>query len=246
MPLQGEDYYRAIEQALLAKGEAAGVLSSPTGLGRARESLVDEGLRPHLPGRVAIERGELVDSTGRRSGEADMILVDTHRGRIQIGGESLVPVEASTATLEVKTDLGGHNLEDAVRKIARIKRLTRGPHHGIYSSSSALPNPRTPVPPTQTLCGIVGFRAPSWKTVLGKLGENPEWHDRDIMAVGPDRIVILGEGVAAKNDFTLLHGNPGTENRAFLKESGLSGLRVLVNDVQELLDRYGNLTYPAY
>ena len=104
MPLGRSDYFLEIEQALLAYGRAAGVLSSTVGLGRAREKLVSDGLRPHLPGRISIERGEMVDGQGKRSGEVDTVLVDTHRACIQVGAESLVPVEAAIAAIEVKTE----------------------------------------------------------------------------------------------------------------------------------------------
>jgi hypothetical protein len=244
--LGSADYFREIEQALLAHGRAAGVFSSTTGLGRAREKLVGEGLRPHLPRRVAIERGELIDSVGQRTGEIDTVLVDTHRARIQVGGESLVPVEAATATIEVKSNLSGGNLEDAIRKIARVKRLTRVAHHGFYRTGDSSPPPRTPVPPTQVLGIIIAFRSPSWTTIFEKLAANPDWYGGDPMASGPDRIVVLGRGLAIKNDFTMLHGDPGTENLVYLKNEEVSGLQNVVADVQALLDRYGGLTYDTY
>jgi hypothetical protein len=244
--LGSDEYFREIEQALLAHGRAAGVFSSTAGLGRARERLIADGLRPYLAGRVAIERGELVDSDGRRTGEVDTVLVDTHRGRIQVGGESLVPVEAAIAAVEVKSDLRGGNLADAVRKIARIKRLTRVAHHGFYRTEGGGPAPRTPVPPTQTFGIIIAFRSPDWSTIFENLAANPDWYDGDPMAYGPDRIVVLGRGLAVKNDFIMVRGDRGTENLVYLKNEQASGLKGVVADIQALLDRYGGLTYNTY
>lgn len=246
MPLGRSDYFLEVEQALLAYGRAAGVLSSTVGLGRAREKLISDGLSPHLPGRISIERGEMVDGQGKRSGEVDTVLVDTHRGRIQVGAESLVPVEAATAAIEVKTDLSGDNLKNAVEKIAQIKRLIRTQHHGFYRTSDDVRSPRTPIPPSRAFGVVLAFRAPSWENIYQRMAANPQWYDHDPMVFGPDRIVILGRGVAIKNDQTLIHGESGTENLVYIKNERLSGLEVLTTDVQELLDRYGGLTYDPY
>jgi hypothetical protein len=149
-------------------------------------------------------------------------LVDTHRGRIQAGGESLVPVEAAIAALEVKSDLGGGNLEDAARKIARIKRLTRVAHHGFYRTEGD-GRLRGVLFRPQTFGVIMAFRSPDWSTIFENLATNPDWYYGDPMAFGPDRIVVLGHGLAVKNDSTMMRGDPGTESLVYLKNERAYG-----------------------
>ena len=237
--------YVDLEAGLVAQASAAGILASSTAKGRAREQLLAETLAKCLPGRLHLEQGEVVDRYGRSSGEADLVVVDSNRGRRVIGGESVIPVEAAVAVIEVKSSLRGAELESAVRKIARIKTLKRGPETGMYASS-ADHQPRIAVPPTTTLGVIFGYTAPSRATLMRRLGENPEWHGHDFMARGPDVIGVVQRGVLFKNDLHLVHPPPGAEENAMLGDDALPVIQVLVEHLETLLDRYRSLTYPPY
>jgi hypothetical protein len=70
-----QDYFNNQEQALLSAAKAAGILQSSTSKGRARERIVTDFLNANLPARVRAERGEVIDTGGRTSGETDVILV---------------------------------------------------------------------------------------------------------------------------------------------------------------------------
>ena len=184
-----DKFFMNLERALMAQADAAGVLSSSTGKGSAREQLLGDTLDSCLPNRLQVERGEVVDGNGLTTGETDLVLVDSNRGSRVIGGESVIPVEAAIAVVEVKSSLRGGELESAVKKIARVKALTRGPHTGIYNFSDAT-EPRIAVPPTKTLGVIFGYTAPKGTTILKRLGDNPSWYDRDFMEFGPDVIAV--------------------------------------------------------
>ena len=92
---------------------------------------------------------------------------------------------------------------------------------------------------------MLAFRAPSWENIYQRMAANPQWYDHDPMSFGPDRIVILGRGVAIKNDQTLIHGEPDTENLVYIKNEQLSGLEVLTTDTRAARP-LRRLTYDPY
>lgn len=240
-----DEFFRNLERALMAQANAAGVLTSSTGKGSAREQLLGDTLATCLPARLQVERGEVVDRNGFTTGETDLVLVDSNRGSRVIGGESVIPIEAAIAVVEVKSSLRGSELESAVEKIARVKALTRGPHTGLYNFSDAT-EPRITVPPTRTLGVIFGYTGPKQSTILKRLGDNPSWYDGDFMEFGPDVIAVAGQGVLMKNDFHIFVPPPGAENEAMLSDAELPAIQVIVQYAESLLDRYGDLTYPRY
>lgn len=242
--IQGKAYFVHVEEAILAFGRAAGVFSSSTGLGRAREQLVRDGLVPHLPTRVAVERGEMIDIAGRTSGELDVIMTDHNRGRKHVGGESMVTVEGAIGAIEVKTSLKGGELASAIRKVAKVKHLQRGQHRGLYRASS--PAVRGVVPPDRTMTFVVAYDAPQWDKILRNLEENPDWYDGDFMTYGPEVIAVLGRGVMLKNDLHYVEVDPAAANRVVVINRTIPSLQLLTEYVQEYLNRYGNLSYPVY
>jgi hypothetical protein len=235
-------YFRELETALAARARAAGILSSSTSVGRAREILVSEFLTAHLPTRITVERGELGDAEGQRSGEIEVILVDHESGALRIGGESFVPVEAAAGALEVKTTLAGRELESAIKKVARLKTLSRTQHHGLYRTHDE-GGYRIEVPPRQTNAYIVAYDAPSWQHVLTKIRENPDWYENDFMRFGPEVICVVGRGFSYKNDNHIFSMPSGGESWSIVRQEHRPGLEAILGHLQETLGRYGGLTY---
>lgn len=234
-------YHAERETGLLAEARATAILSSSVGRGRAREHFVSRFLTEHLPTRLVASRGEVIDSFGRRSGEVDCVLVDHESQAYRMGGEVLVPIEAATGVLEVKSSLAGDELEGAIRKIARVKLLIRTPHTGMHRSADT--TPRVPVPPRTTQGYIVAYDAPSWKTIMERLQAHPEWYGNDWWAFGPELICTLGRGLAYKND-----RHYWIPRDADLADSGMvvedrPCTQMLMEHIQTTLTRYGALTY---
>jgi hypothetical protein len=236
------EYYINQEKALLATGRAAGILDSSTSKGRAREQIISDFLRTHLPKRVTVERGEVIDRTRRSSGEVEVILVDHESSVLCVGGESVVPVEAAVGLIEVKSSLSGSNLVDAMRKIARSKALTRTQHHGLYRTDSSHAV-KIPIPPQSTNGYIVAYDGPSWEHIGARLNENSEWYRHDYMTYGPEVICILTKGFAYKNDLHLFSPSPGLEHLDVVHIQNMPGLEVIIYHIEEYLHRYGALTY---
>ncbi len=235
-------YFRHLEHALKAQAAATGLLGSTTGRGRAREHLLATFFRNHVPPRLMVSRGEIVDSLGASSGETDLIFADTNSPAFGVGGEAVIPVEAAVGACEVKSSLSGDNLQEAVEKIRSIKRLTRVDHLGFHATSGSV-TPRIPIPPRNPAGYIVAFESPSLETVVANLGSNPQWFDNDVMNRAPDLICVLEAGMILKNDLHIFNAPPTTPISDFYIIKDAVGLQKLLGHVNESLARYGQLTY---
>lgn len=233
-------HYRDVEASIIAQGRAAGVFDASTTIGNAREFIVNDFLRPHLPQRLDVVSGEIIDSSDNSSGQTDTILRDNQSLAWGIGGQALVPVEATTGAIEIKSSLGGDELEGSIRKVARIKRLQRGKYEGMYGASTA--QTLAEVPPSRTKAYVIAYDGPKWETVFKKLADNPAWYEGDYLTYGPEVIVILGRGAVVKNDKEICVF-PECDDKGIVLISDIAGLEMVGLHVNEMVSRYGGLTY---
>lgn len=233
-------YFASLERALLSQAEATNIFSSGTSIGRAREIFIHEFLEKHLPSRLVIRRGEIIDSFGNNSGEVDAIIVDHDSPAYNIGGESLVSAEAAVAGIEVKSDLTGDDLKDAVNKTCLIKGLKRSRHHGFYRAGHG--DERVEIPPKSPSAYIVGFRGPSLQAIAKRVIENSDWYLGDFMRYGFDILCILEKGFIFKNDGLVFNPKLGPGLDIVIR-ADRPGIRQLIGHMQELLARFGSLTY---
>jgi hypothetical protein len=235
-----EPHFVALESALVSQAKAASIFSSGTAKGRAREIFVQNFLEDHLPARVTVRRGEIIDSLGNNSGEVDAIIVDHDSMAFNIGGEHLTTAEAAVAGIEIKSDLTGDNLIEAVRKACLVKTLRRSAHHGFYQGGHG--DERVEIPPRSPNFYIVGFRGPTLETIDRRISENPEWYSRDFMRYGFDILCILERGFIFKNDGLIFNPAlwPGLDHVIM---NNRPGTRHIIGHLQETLARFGGLTY---
>jgi hypothetical protein len=99
-----DDLSRAMER--LSKGlrnspETSGAIGHALTRGEVRESELIEALRPHLPMRYELAKGEVVDAAGQRSRQQDIIISDALTGTpfLASGGMGVFPVEIVFAVL---------------------------------------------------------------------------------------------------------------------------------------------------
>jgi hypothetical protein len=235
---------------LAGLGEASSLFEASTTLGNARELLVALYLEDHLPRRLLIERGELIDEAGNRSGQCDIILADGNIGWRRSGGQSLIPAEAAIAAIEVKSSLSGGNLDDALAKVARIKRLRRGQHSGLHHIDTSNVS-RIEIPPRRVMCIVIAFSSPSLNHVYERIVDNPLLYEGNYLERGPEIVVLLGKGFVYKDDGHFMQVTRGPISAAVLAEdaipvAGQSGLRAMTLDLQTHLQRYGLLSWEAY
>ena len=109
-------YYRAVRRK--HKGLSGG----------RREDLLRDTLRDFLPARLAVERGEIISTDGRRSDAVDLIVYDAFETPVldrSQGGGVVVPIEGVYAVIEVASKLGGPKLGEDLENIRSVKHMTR-------------------------------------------------------------------------------------------------------------------------
>ena len=93
------------------------------------EEVVREFLRSILPSAVGVTTGEVVDSLGGTSRQADVILYAADQTPMLFAGinrsKHSVPVEGVLAVIEVKTKLRSGDVETCIRNCQSIKQLSR-------------------------------------------------------------------------------------------------------------------------
>jgi len=96
-------------------------------IGRAREQALRDLLRTFLPPSLGVTTGFVIDAHGGKSLQQDIIVHFTdYHARFELGGVSLVPIEAVIAVLEVKSNAASKKvLRDCYANLASVKRLDR-------------------------------------------------------------------------------------------------------------------------
>ena len=112
--------------------------------GRVREiELVEQFLAKYVPGTIRIGHGEIVATSGDVSSESDIIFYETRTSPVLLEKTSyqVFPIECVYGVLEVKSSLDRRELEDAFKKITKIKSLPKVaylPQSGPIVRSSTL------------------------------------------------------------------------------------------------------------
>lgn len=119
--------FRRLAASLKADADVAGGIGHSATVGTLRELVVARFLKPHLPRTIGIRSGVIIDSTGQRSRQQDIVLVAEEFPVISVGHEStaLIVAESVLATIEIKTHLDGGELNSTLESIAITKKLFR-------------------------------------------------------------------------------------------------------------------------
>jgi hypothetical protein len=116
-------------QATLAASlhAASGAIGHPVAKGDAAELAWLRTLNDHLPLRYQATRGFVIDSSGTRSQQLDLILYDRQYTPLLYNQEQqrVVPAESVYAVFEVKPTLTTDYLRYAAEKIGSVRRLVR-------------------------------------------------------------------------------------------------------------------------
>lgn len=242
-PIAPSEYFRTLEKEGLLKAQRGGIFKATTSIGRTRERFAADLVRDHLPQRVQIGRGEVIDKHRNDAGELDGILLDERRPNFRIGGELYVPVGSAVGVIEVKTSLSGRNLADAIGKIVAVKSLERTKHHGLYRTSG---KERVPVPPLSAAAFVVAFEGPERAELRDRLSsEAVDAVKNDYLRYGPEVIGVLGKGAVIKNDGIVPSFDASMANLDAATTDGPT-IQLIVEYVQELINRYGDLSYEQY
>jgi hypothetical protein len=118
----------AIQDALLALHRGGGPMSSST-KGREREHFIHQFLEQVLPPVHRFGSGDIIDSSGNRSGQADIVIEHPRLPSLPHPGgkERLYLAESVAAVIEVKSDISSqwHDVEATAREIKKLRRPPR-------------------------------------------------------------------------------------------------------------------------
>lgn len=117
---------RAADVTMASLGIPQHQHSGLTGEGR-EDDVRDRLLRPLLPKRYGLGRGEVFAASGETSKQVDIVIYDDLFSPIFLGGGSAqaFPCESVFGTIEVKSTLNGRELKGAIENIRSVKRLPR-------------------------------------------------------------------------------------------------------------------------
>lgn len=95
--------------------------------GAAREFVLKELLRRHLPQKLAVGSGLIVSSDGRTSKQMDIVIYDALNTPIMYMADELqiFPVECVYAVIEVKSFLSSAELRKSVENIRSVKGMPK-------------------------------------------------------------------------------------------------------------------------
>jgi len=123
------DYGRRLERLLAAQRDVSSIIQHRGEIGAAREFFVESILKRFLPPNINIGRGEIVDGTGNRSRQQDLLLYRSNFPVMDsLAGFHIYLAEGVLATIEVKSNLDEQEIIRATDNIKSVKELALSPY----------------------------------------------------------------------------------------------------------------------
>lgn len=118
-------YVQAAIAGAIAEAEVLDKVEHTGTRGRCREVIVARLLRSLLPPSLHVCTGMLVDSYGGDSGQEDVIVYspDLMPAALQMEEQTVVPIEAALAVVEVKSTLNAEEIKKAIGHARRAQAL---------------------------------------------------------------------------------------------------------------------------
>ena len=142
---------------------AAQSITHPTTQGNVTEQHWLDVLRSYLPNRYGVASAIVVDSTGARSEQIDIVIFDPHYTPTLLDQKQsrYIPAEAVYAVFEVKPHFDKAHVEYAAKKATSVRRLHRTSTRIVHASGEAPPRPLFPI-----VAGLLALRS-SWTEGFG-------------------------------------------------------------------------------
>lgn len=206
-------YCRGAVEALNAQYKMTEVLVHTATVGSARERLIYDFLTSHLPEMTNIVSGVIVDSTGQRSKQQDIVLMLKSMPRLAFAsGHDLIFQEGAVATFEIKTQITPSVLNDIANNIASVKSLVPSTLAGAQLGDLDWPYSRV-------LHVVLTYGGSSLSVINKKLNSLPG-------VSKPDVYLDLTKGILIKNEgFLFLQS--GTEEYLCYKDPAIGLARFL-------------------
>ncbi len=173
------DYFKTSADVLLAQYTRSKGQNASANLGYNRELFCDQFLKRVLPSRLGVDRGEIWDSLGNKTGQLELILTrdDSPRLTYDAGADTFL-AEGVMGVIEVKSNLTRDKLTEALQTLKLVNCL-QPKNTEFFSAGYSLDRP---------LRIIFSYEGATWRTLLEELIE-PE--NNGIV----DLVCILNRGV---------------------------------------------------
>lgn len=213
------EYCNGAVNALRANYEMTSVLQHSATAGAARERLIYDFLTTHLPEMTSVVSGVIVDSSGQRSKQQDIVLMLKAMPRLRFAsGHDLIFQEGAVATFEIKTEIKPSDLQGITSNIASVKSLAPSTSESVCLGGLDWPEDRI-------LAVVLTYGGSALEVIQSKLSELPE--------IGrPDIYLDLTKGILIKNEIGLSGDGGGHQYRSFGNPAiGLARLLALLSKV---------------
>jgi hypothetical protein len=185
------EYCHGAVKALTAQYEMTKVLDHNATAGSVRECLVQDFLIAHLPEMTSVVSGMIVDSSGRRSKQQDIVLMLKSMPRLPFAsGHDLIFQEGAVATVEIKTEITPSVLEVIALNIESVKALVPSTREGVQLGDLDWPHDRI-------LSIVLTYGGSALEIIENKITELSG-------SCQPDVYLDLTKGILIKNEGLLL------------------------------------------
>jgi hypothetical protein len=191
--------------------------SHPGENGRNKEVILSKVLCSVLPDRYSIGTGFIVASDGTKSGQNDIIIYDKFWSAPLFPefASLIFPIEAVYGVIEVKSNLGSKELDEAVDRAKAIKKM---PLRGARNGPNLNPGLNLI---THSLFAYDGMQLPSIRAHLESKYKDVNLKERI------DFIVILNKGIFYTGSYfdIVRYGQPGSQFRNNLSNEDIARLK---------------------
>lgn len=193
------EYCHGAVKALNAQYEMTQVLRHSATAGSAREHLIQDFLKAHLPEMTSVVSGMIVDSNGQRSKQQDIVLMLKSMPRLAFAsGHDLIFQEGTVATFEIKTEITASVLDEIADNIRSVKALTPSTLEGIALGDLDWPHARI-------LCVVLTYGGSNLDNIDRKLVDFPDECRPDVYLDLTKGILIRNEGLLFERSGTNPH-----------------------------------------
>lgn len=182
------EYCAAAVSALTSQYEMTKVLGHAATAGAARERLIQNFFVDHLPEMTSVVSGVIVDATGNRSKQQDVVLMLKSMPRLRFAsGHDLIFQEGAVGTFEIKTTITQRSIVTEIgENIQSVRALIPTSKGGTRLGSLSWPHARI-------FTAILTYGGADLPTISGWLGELED-------DFRPDLYIDLSKGGLLKNE----------------------------------------------
>jgi len=220
------EYCAAAVSALTSQYEMTNVLGHAATAGAARESLIQNFFIDHLPEMTSVVSGVIVDATGKRSKQQDIVLMLKSMPRLRFAsGHDLIFQEGAVGTFEIKTTITQRSILTGIgENIQSVRALIPTSKGGARMGNLSWPHARI-------FTAILTYGGASLPNISAWLKEMPD-------DCRPDLYIDLSKGGLLKNEGIFEHKDE--ESNEYVEITGpalgLARLLTILADLTAMIE----------